>query len=349
MPNPVQFNSSSPTQNNKIRNKNFFIGTGNEDYGPTSTTGWWAGITPPANGYTLYKDKATQGPSISSYNDSSSLSDALRSYFGNTMYFPNEGIVSASLADDICVLNRDVPQIPSSSTLQYYWDANLVPSSVSGSTRIFSMGKFESEGTMSSELWTPSGISGTSGSWVFDNASSDSIVTDLTSNSLFTDTFSVAMWVKIPTTGSGDFLIDKSDGGGLSHNGFGIELSTANLSGTEYVSWLATIDGETKLYTRTLASVFPYDAWNLLVWSFEDRRDTFWLGQDIGTPNEVTYTRENSITNITATNALTFAKNAASSQDYLLGSIGSIALFEGKFDAESVKQYYTATKNYFLS
>lgn len=346
MANPVQFKNLVPG-GNFLKNKNFYIGV-EGDYGPTSTTGYWAGITPSNGSYALYVDKVSQGPSIRIFPDSASLSTELGSYFGNSFNFTNEGIVSASLADDICVLNRDVPSIPSSSTLEYYWDANLVPSSVSGSARIFSMGKSESEGTMSSELWEYSGASNTSGSWGF-NGTSTSIVTDLTSNTLFTDTFSVAMWVKIPTTGSGDFLFGKNDGDGLSHNGISIELSTANIVGTEYASWLVTINGGTEFYTRTLASVFPYNNWNLLVWSFEDRRDTFWLGQDVGTPNEVTYTRDNSITNITATNPVVFGENETLSQDYLSGSIGMVAIFEGKFDANSVKELYSNTKNYFIN
>lgn len=344
MPNPIRISDTTPTQN-FLKNKTFYIGT-TGDYGPTSTSGFWAGITPPNGGYTLYESKSAQGPSIRVVENSSSLSTQLEGYFGHSFNFVNEGIVSASLDRSIAILNRDVPRIPSSSTLQYYWDSNLAPSSISGSTRIFSMGRAESEGTMSSDLWALSGLTN-NGSWAFDGTST-SIVTDLTSNNLFTDTFSVAMWVRIPTTGSGDFLLGKNDGDGLAHNGFSIELSTATIVGTEYVSWLVTIDGETEFYTRTLASVFPYGAWNLLVWSFEDRRDTFWLGQDAGTPNEVTYTRDNSITNITATNPLTFGKNADLAQDYLSGSIGTVALFSGKFDAESVKQYYTATKSYYI-
>ena len=34
------------------------------DYGPTSTTGFWNGVKPPVGGYTIYVDKASQGPSI---------------------------------------------------------------------------------------------------------------------------------------------------------------------------------------------------------------------------------------------------------------------------------------------
>jgi hypothetical protein len=37
---------------------------GGADYGPSSTTGFWNGVTPPAGGYTIYVDKASQGPSI---------------------------------------------------------------------------------------------------------------------------------------------------------------------------------------------------------------------------------------------------------------------------------------------
>jgi hypothetical protein len=40
------------------------IGTGDVPKGPTSTTGFYGGINPPNGGYTIYENKATQGPSI---------------------------------------------------------------------------------------------------------------------------------------------------------------------------------------------------------------------------------------------------------------------------------------------
>ena len=43
----------------------FSVGvTNGADYGPTSTTGFWNGVKPPVGGYTIYVDKASQGPSI---------------------------------------------------------------------------------------------------------------------------------------------------------------------------------------------------------------------------------------------------------------------------------------------
>jgi hypothetical protein len=38
--------------------------SGGADYGPTSITGFYNGVTPPVGGYTIYIDKASQGPSI---------------------------------------------------------------------------------------------------------------------------------------------------------------------------------------------------------------------------------------------------------------------------------------------
>lgn len=43
----------------------FSVGVkGAADYGPTSDTGFWNGVKPPVGGYTIYVDKASQGPSI---------------------------------------------------------------------------------------------------------------------------------------------------------------------------------------------------------------------------------------------------------------------------------------------
>ena len=44
---------------------------GGAEYGPTSSTGFWNGVTPPVGGYTIYVDKASQGPSIHVANNDS--------------------------------------------------------------------------------------------------------------------------------------------------------------------------------------------------------------------------------------------------------------------------------------
>jgi len=71
MPNPIKYNSS--TETNALNVGNFWIGTGDVDKGPTSVTGYYNGITPPPDGYTIYVHKANQGPSIRIASDDSEL------------------------------------------------------------------------------------------------------------------------------------------------------------------------------------------------------------------------------------------------------------------------------------
>jgi hypothetical protein len=62
MPNTIKYSTSGDTQS--LEKGNFFIGVGDVPKGPTSTTGHWQGITPPISGYTIYANKASEGPSI---------------------------------------------------------------------------------------------------------------------------------------------------------------------------------------------------------------------------------------------------------------------------------------------
>jgi hypothetical protein len=62
MPNVIKYNISTETR--ALKKGDFWIGTGDVDKGPTGTTGYWNGITPPAGGYTIYLNKTSGGPSI---------------------------------------------------------------------------------------------------------------------------------------------------------------------------------------------------------------------------------------------------------------------------------------------
>jgi hypothetical protein len=71
MPNSIKYNVSAETL--ALKKGNFWIGTGDVGKGPTSTTGYWNGITPPSGGYTIYLNKASNGPSIYVANNDSQL------------------------------------------------------------------------------------------------------------------------------------------------------------------------------------------------------------------------------------------------------------------------------------
>jgi hypothetical protein len=62
MPNAIKYNVSAETL--ALKKGNFYIGTGDVGKGPTSSTGYYNGITPPTGGFTIYLNKASGGPSI---------------------------------------------------------------------------------------------------------------------------------------------------------------------------------------------------------------------------------------------------------------------------------------------
>ena len=71
MPNPIKYNTS--TESNALKVGSFWIGTGDESKGPTSTTGFYSGLQAPFGGYTIYVHKSTGGPSISVVNNDAGL------------------------------------------------------------------------------------------------------------------------------------------------------------------------------------------------------------------------------------------------------------------------------------
>ena len=62
MSNTIKYSTGSESL--ALKKGNWWIGTGDVPKGPTNTTGYYNGITPPAGGYTIYLNKASQGPSI---------------------------------------------------------------------------------------------------------------------------------------------------------------------------------------------------------------------------------------------------------------------------------------------
>ena len=80
---PIKYNSS--TETDALNAGNFWIGTGDVDKGPTSTTGYYNGITPPPNGYTIYVHKLSQGPSIRIASDDSELIE-ITNHIAGTSY-----------------------------------------------------------------------------------------------------------------------------------------------------------------------------------------------------------------------------------------------------------------------
>jgi hypothetical protein len=80
MPSTNHFKIGSSTKLS-LSKGNITVGVkGTTEYGPTSDSGFYNGITPPAGGYVIYVQKASQGPSIHVANDNTQCMFFLKSF-----------------------------------------------------------------------------------------------------------------------------------------------------------------------------------------------------------------------------------------------------------------------------
>lgn len=307
MPNPLKFSGSAFSTNilseNHFRNRNFFIGT-TGNYGPSSTTGWYNGSTPSLGSYNIFYKNSTAFHFHA--GSDSSVKSLLEGYFGHELSGSWEGIMSASMADDICVLNKDLPNIPTKDPLlHYYFNADLTPSYASGSSTTFNIGTLPADtlgsllrGTGSGDFisgstsfWENGTISGGSGSWGFKgndtfepNDTREFIETNITNNSIFSNGrgFTVGAWIYIPSSSQTSTqmpytLFDKSDRTSIiSHDGFTINLTyvESGLSSPfpEYaIRPEVIIDNTTYTFAKTVDSLLLFDTWTLVTWEIKNK------------------------------------------------------------------------------
>jgi hypothetical protein len=125
MSNPIKY--STGTDSLALKKGNFYIGTGDLGKGPTSTTGYYNGITPPSGGYTIYLNKETGGPSIYTASNDAQLISLTNSIAGQSYTTVNECLVYfVGQTDKLCV-NRDYEGVVTNG-LVFGIDAGFTPS-----------------------------------------------------------------------------------------------------------------------------------------------------------------------------------------------------------------------------
>jgi len=81
LPFPIKYNAS--IEGSSLNNGNWWIGTGTESKGPTSSTGFYNSLDPPVGGYCVYENKASGGPSIRVCSNDSQLIEVINEISGN--------------------------------------------------------------------------------------------------------------------------------------------------------------------------------------------------------------------------------------------------------------------------
>lgn len=107
MPNAIKYSTSSETL--AMKKGNFWVGTGDVGKGPTSSTGYYNGITPPSGGYTIYLNKASGGPSIYTVNNNTELINLTNGIAGASYTTASQCFNYYKSNDDKFCVNIDYP------------------------------------------------------------------------------------------------------------------------------------------------------------------------------------------------------------------------------------------------
>jgi hypothetical protein len=168
------FKSGTTVSTGSINKNNFIIAVEEgKPYGPTASTGFWTGITPPSGGYTIYNNKASNGPSIfTSTNDTNVITTAQK-LGGTNINTINDALIWFNGQSDRLVTNIDYPSIVTSG-LSAILDAGYVPSYPKSGSTVYDLSGNNAHGTMTGNVtWVSSGATGAQSYFNFPNGAAN--------------------------------------------------------------------------------------------------------------------------------------------------------------------------------
>jgi hypothetical protein len=197
MPNAIKYNLSAETL--ALKKGNFYIGTGDVGKGPTSSTGYYNGITPPSGGYTIYLNKETGGPSIYTVTTEAQMVSLTNTIGAQSFTTSGQCLNWFATQTDKMIFNIDYPAIVTNG-LVLNLDAGFVPSYPTTATTWYDVSSGGNNGTL---VNGPTFSSANGGSIVYDG------VNDYANQIYPTSGFpsgsqanTINIWLKIPSTNS---------------------------------------------------------------------------------------------------------------------------------------------------
>jgi hypothetical protein len=145
MPNSIKYSTTGDTLS--LRKGNFYIGTGDVGKGPTSSSGHWNGITPPSGGYSVYKNKVSNGPAIWTAASDNQLVLLTNNIEGTSFTTAQQCLNYYATQTDKMVLNEDYEGIITNG-LVLNLDAGFTPSYQGSGTTWYDLSYSGNNGTL---------------------------------------------------------------------------------------------------------------------------------------------------------------------------------------------------------
>ena len=141
MPNPVNYNVSPQTQ--ALKKGNFWIGTGDVGKG----SGYWNGVTPPSNGYTIYLNKSSNGPAIYTVSTEAQMVSLTNQIASQSFTTSGQCLNWFATQTDKMILNKDYGGIVTNG-LVLNLDAGFTPSYPTTGTTIYDLSTLGNNGSL---------------------------------------------------------------------------------------------------------------------------------------------------------------------------------------------------------
>jgi hypothetical protein len=331
MPNAIKYNVSTETL--ALKKGNFWIGTGDVGKGPTSSTGFYNGITPPTGGFTIYLNKSSGGPSIYTVTTEAQMVSLTNSIGSQNFTTSGQCLNWFATQTDKMIFNIDYPAIVTSG-LTLNLDAGFTPSYSRSGTTWTDLSLSGNNGTL---INGPTFNSDNGGSIVFDGVDDYGRVTNCV-NALPQD-ITIEVWLK-GTVDAYNNALEIGGGGSSIANELVARGSNSALNHLQYVSWYEKTD----LTTNNLIALSQNDGMPISPTQFSQH--VVWLKGD-GTSG--TYLNGS----LFASNATptSFTRWYIASRDLYFGfgieNIAVIRIYNRALPAQEVLQNYNATKSRF--
>lgn len=223
MPNAIQYNNLGGGTTS-LRAQNMYLGVGDVGKGPTETTGFWNGITPPSGGYTIYMNKVSNGPSIYTVANNTELINLSNQIAGQTFATAADAISWFFFQDGKIVCNIDYETIITTG-LNVIFDAGFTPSYPTTGTNWRSVNSnYVSPCILRNGPTYRSGAGYGYGCIEFDGTNDFCLNLGVPTS---TASFTVSVWVYPNTTTNGTYSIIKGNG---SVNSLGFVITDGAIS-----------------------------------------------------------------------------------------------------------------------
>ena len=192
MPNAIKYNTSAETL--ALKKGNFWIGTGDVGKGPTSSTGYYNGITPPSGGYTIYLNKETGGPSIYTVTTEAQMVSLTNTIGAQSFTTSGQCLNWFATQTDKMIFNRDYEPIVTNG-LVLNLDAGFTPSYPTTGTTWYDV---SGNGNHATLVNGPTFTSNYGGAVVFDGIDDNAYIPATNNLSFNNSSFSYSLAFSIP-------------------------------------------------------------------------------------------------------------------------------------------------------